>query len=169
MRGARVEYKESMDRAQKAFSLLSDRKFGVLATMSKKVPGYPFASVTPFSVDDHGRPLFLLSGLALHTKNILDDPKASLLVFEPEAEQDPLGSARMNVMGEIHPVPDAEVEAAREIYSKQHPESAQWMDFGDFRLYQLSIEDVYYIGGFGEMGWVSKADLAGAHSEAAEL
>src|SRR3954454_22303713 len=93
------------ERAQKAFALLKGRAFGVLGTVSKKGPGYPFASVTPFSVDDHGRPLFLMSALAVHTKNILEEPKASLLVFEPEAEQDPLGSARMNVMGEVYAVP----------------------------------------------------------------
>lgn len=151
-----------MERAQKAFALLEARKFGVLATMSKKAPGYPFASVTPFSVDDHAQPLFLMSGLALHTKNLIENPKASLLVFEPEAEQDPLGSARMNVMGQVHAVPDDEVRGARELYLKHHPESAQWMDFGDFRLYRLSVEDVYYIGGFGEMGWVSKTDFAEA-------
>jgi putative heme iron utilization protein len=151
-----------MERAEKARALLQGRKFGVLATVSKKMPGYPFASVTPFSVDQRGCPLFLMSGLAVHTKNFLESPKASLLVFEPEAEQDPLGSARMNVMGEVHAVPEGEVPSAREFYLEQHPESEQWMDFGDFRLYRLTVEEVYYIGGFGEMGWVSKGDFADA-------
>lgn len=151
-----------MERAQKAFALLSGRSFGVLATMSKKIPGYPFASVTPFSVDSQGSPLFLMSGLAVHTKNILENPKVSLLVFEPEAEQDPLGSARMNVMGEVHAVPEDELEESRALYLRQHPESSQWMDFGDFGLYRLTVQDVYYIGGFGEMGWVSKADFSEA-------
>ncbi len=157
-----------MERAQKAFTLLKGRAFGVLATVSKKVPGYPFASVTPFSVDDQGRPVFLMSGLAVHTKNFLEDPKASLLVFEPGAEQDPLGSARMNVMGEVHAVPEADLAAARELYLEQHPDSAQWVDFADFGLYRLLVQEVYYIGGFGEMGWVSKSDFAQASSNAAE-
>ena len=157
--------RRSATRAQKARTLLQSRRFGVLATVSKRIPGYPFASVTPFTVDPEGRPLFLMSGLAVHAKNIQDDPKASLLIFEPEAEQAPLGAARMNVMGEVHPVPDAEVQAARDLYLEQHPESEQWMGFGDFRLYRMSVADVYYIGGFGEMGWVSRGDFAGAAPE----
>jgi putative heme iron utilization protein len=116
---------EVMERARKARQLLNIRRFGILATVSKKMPGYPFASVTPFSVDDQGRPIFLMSALAVHTKNIVEHPNASLLVFEPNAEQDPLGAARMNVMGEVHAVPDHEVAATRDLYLKDHPESEQ--------------------------------------------
>jgi heme iron utilization protein len=126
------------------------------------MPGFPFASVTPFSVDEQGRALFLFSGLALHTKNLLEEPKASLLVFEPEAESDPLNSARMNVFGEIHPVPEQELDAARELYLRDHPDSEQWIGFGDFALYRLEVADVYFVGGFGEMGWVAKSDFTGA-------
>ena len=151
--------------AQKARSLLESRQFGVLATVSKRMPGYPFASVTPFSVDSDGRPVFLMSGLAVHVKNLLDDPKASLLVFEPEVEQDPLTAARMNVMGEVRAVPEEDAPAARDLYLRQHPESEQWIGFGDFRLYRMEVADVYYIGGFGEMGWVSKGDFQAVTAE----
>jgi heme iron utilization protein len=153
-------------RAQKARSLLHRRGFGVLATISKKMPGFPFASVTPFSVDEQGRALFLFSGLALHTKNLLEEPKASLLVFEPEAESDPLNSARMNVFGEVHPVPKQDLDAARELYLADHPDSEQWIGFGDFTLYRLEVADVYFVGGFGEMGWVAKGDFAAAGTSA---
>jgi putative heme iron utilization protein len=121
--------------------------------------GYPFASVTPYAVDERGRPIFLISQLAVHTKNLTDDPKASLLVYDPAAEQDPLTSARLNLMGEVRPVPEGDVEAARALYIQQHPSSEQWMDFADFGLYRLEVQDVYYVGGFGEMGWVSKQDF----------
>src|SRR5512144_2453395 len=126
-------------RAMKARSLAQTRRFGVLATNSKRMPGYPFASVTPYAVDGEGRPIILISGLAVHTKNLIEDPKASLLIFEPEAEQDPLTSGRMNLMGEVHPVPEAEIAEARALYVEQHPDSEQWLDFGDFALYRLSI------------------------------
>ncbi len=151
-------------RAQKARTLLEQRRFGVLATVSKRMPGYPFASITPFSVDQQGRPLFLMSGLAVHTKNLADTQHASLLVFEPEAEQDPLGSARMNLMGDVQRISEQDQAAMRALYLKDHPESEQWFDFGDFALYRMDVADVYYIGGFGEMGWVSKSDFASAFS-----
>lgn len=130
------------------------------------MPGFPFASVTPYSVDDQGRGLFLMSTLALHTKNVLEDPKASLLVFEPEAEQDQLNTARMNVLGEVRAVPEEEADAARAIYLRDHPESEQWIGFGDFALYRLEVSEVYFVGGFGEAGWVAKSDFAAAAGEA---
>ena len=145
-------------RVEKARELISSRSFGILATMSKRMPGYPFASVTPYACDESGSPLFLMSGLAVHSKNLAENPKASLLVYEPGAESDPLSSARMNLMGEVQPVPEAESAAARTAYLARHPDSEQWIDFGDFALYRLAVDDVYYIGGFGEMGWVSATD-----------
>ena len=149
-------------RARKARSLYQQRRFGVLATVSKKMAGFPFGSVTPYSVDSLGRALFLFSGLAQHTRNILEDPRCSLMVYEAEAEQNPLDSARMNVLGEVRPVPEDEWEAARELYLRDHPDSEQWIGFGDFGLYRLEPADVYIVGGFGEAGWVSRADFAAA-------
>jgi putative heme iron utilization protein len=159
---AGVFMQPSSSRAQKARSLLGARRLGILTTVSGRLPGYPFASVTPFSLDGQGRPVFLMSGLAVHTKNVAADPRASLLVFEPGMEQDPLGSARMNLLGGMRAVADDELAGVRAAYLKDHPESAQWMGFGDFRLYRLEVTEVYYIGGFGEMGWISKDDFEGA-------
>lgn len=148
-------------RVDKARALVASRTFGVLATVSKRMPGYPFASVMPYVADSQGQPIFLLSRLAVHTKNLLENPKASLLVYEPEAETDPLGAARMNLMGEVQELPEDAQDEVRALYVARHPDSEQWLDFGDFGLYRMRIDDVYYIGGFGEMGWVSKGDYLG--------
>lgn len=141
-------------RALKARALAESRGFGVLATVSKRMPGYPFASLTPYALDAQGRPLFLISALGVHTKNLQEDPRASLFVFDPGAEQDPLTAARMNIMGEVRPVPDEELAPARALYVERHPDSEQLLGFGDFRLYRLEVVDTYFIGGFGEMGWI---------------
>jgi putative heme iron utilization protein len=67
-------------------SALEARRFvrrhhhGVLATLSKRLGGAPFASVCPFITDHHARPVFLISGLAEHTRNLAADPRASLIV-----------------------------------------------------------------------------------------
>jgi len=149
-------------RAQKARELMAERSFGLLATISERIPGYPFGSVAPYALDPQGRPLFLISTLAVHTQNLLAVPKASLLVYEPHAETDPLSAARMNVMGEVRQVPGSEAAAARRLYLERHPDAEQYIDFGDFSLYRMEIEDVYYIGGFGEMGWVSGSEYSAA-------
>lgn len=154
-----METSNAASRGDLAKALLCSRGFGVLSTLSKRVPGHPFGSVVTYAVDAAQRPIFLLSRLAVHTTNLLADPRASLLVFEEAAEKDPLSSARVNFFGEVAVLPDSDVAEARGIYLARHPESAQWIDFGDFALYRMASAEAYYVGGFGVMGWVGSADL----------
>lgn len=90
----------------------------------------------------------------MHTTNLLANPKASLLVFAESAESDPLSSPRLNVFGEVEVLPDADIPAMRGLYLARHPEAEQWVDFGDFAFYRLSVGQAYYVGGFGVMGWM---------------
>lgn len=145
-------------RAQGARSLANSHDNGVLCTQSVKKPGFPFGSVTPYSLDGRGRPIFLISSMAVHTKNLIADPHASLLIAEQPQEDDPLSAGRVNLMGKVSAIPDEEVDDTRRLYLEWHPGSAEWADFGDFRYYRLEITDIYYVGGFGEMGWVSASD-----------
>src|SRR5207245_9525274 len=63
--------------------------------------GFPFGSVMPYGVDDRGRPIFLISTMAMHTQNLQADPRASLLVTQPGPTDDPLGSSRVTLMGNV--------------------------------------------------------------------
>src|SRR6266478_8966248 len=77
----------------------SSRTPSALATLSRKHPGHPFASVMPYALDEQGQPLVLISAMAMHTQNLQADPRASLLVTQPvEGAQlgepsDPLAAA----------------------------------------------------------------------------
>jgi len=143
-----------MERKAKAQELLASQKTGALATQSKKVPGYPFGSLVNYAVDGAGRPVFLFSALAVHSKNLAEDPRASLLVFGAAALEDPLTSARMTVFGTVAPVPEEEQEEAIAVYLAAHPGAAEYLEFGDFRPFRLEPADTYFVGGFGEMGWI---------------
>ena len=145
-----------MEKARNARELVESRGFGCLSTLSARHPGFPFVSIAEFAADAAGAPVFLLSGLAVHTKNLAADPKASLIVFAADAEQDTLGSARVTLMGELQPVEDD--TEVRERYLARHPQAAQWVDFGDFAFYRMEVSAIYYVGGFGQMGWVSGGD-----------
>jgi len=147
-------------RAAAARALLVKRNQGILCTNSVKQPGFPFGSVTPYAIGPGGDPVFLMSGLALHTRNLAADAKASLLVLEDPASPDPLASGRVNVFGAVEPVGEADLAGVRTAYLEQHPSAGQWVEFGDFRFYRMSLAAVYFVGGFGEMGWVSAADMA---------
>ena len=85
--------------AERARTLLHLGRVGSLSTLSRKRPGFPFGSLMPYALDQLGRPLFLISTMAMHTQNLQQDARASLLVTQPEAEGDPLGAARVTVVG----------------------------------------------------------------------
>jgi hypothetical protein len=140
------------DKAQK---LLEGRRFGTLATQSKRLPGYPFASVVNYALDGSGLPVFFFSSLAVHSKNLKEDARASFLVFSAATEENAMTTERLTLMGDLVALDDAEVDAAKANYLTKHPEAAEYIDFGDFTFYRLQVKDSYYVGGFGEMGWIS--------------
>src|SRR6266550_4411139 len=144
--------------AERARTLMYLGGIGSLSTLSRKQPGFPFGSVMPYGLDDHRRPIFLISTMAMHTQNLQADPCASLLVTQEDAGGDPLGASRVTLVGNVLPVPDAEVAEARELYLARHANSKYWVDFEDFSFYRMTVVDVYYVGGFGVMGWVSASD-----------
>jgi putative heme iron utilization protein len=129
-----------------------------LSTVSRKHPGFPFGSLMPFALDSLGRPLFLISNMAMHTLNLKSDPRCSLFVGEVAAGGDALGAARATLIGTAEPVPLNDIVDAREKYLARHENSRYWVDFADFSFFRLQPLDVYYVGGFGVMGWVEARD-----------
>jgi putative heme iron utilization protein len=144
--------------AERARTLIYLGRVGSLSSLSRKQPGFPFGSVMPYGLDDHGRPIFLISTMAMHTQNLQADSRASLLVTQEEASGDPLGASRVTLVGNVMPVPEPEVADARELYLARYANSKYWVDFEDFSFYRMDVVDVYYVGGFGVMGWVSASE-----------
>ncbi len=137
---------------------------GTLATLSRKHPGHPFASLMPYALDEAGQPLVLISSMAMHTQNLAADPRASLLVTQP-TPGDPLAAGRLTLMGEMKTVPDAEIAGVKAAYLARHPNAAYWVDFEDFGFWRLQPVDLYFVGGFGAMDWVSAADYRTARPD----
>jgi putative heme iron utilization protein len=129
-------------------------RIGSLSTLSRKLQGFPFGSVMPYGLDENGHPVFLISTMAMHTQNLQADPRSSLLVTQPDASGDPLGASRVTLMGNALPIPKPEVAEARSLYLIRYPNSKHWVDFEDFSFYRMDVMDIYYVGGFGVMGWV---------------
>jgi heme iron utilization protein len=151
--------------AERARTLLHLGRVGSLSTLSRKRPGFPFGSLMPFALDGEGRPIFLISSMAMHTQNLQQDARASLLVTQPEAEGDPLGAARVTVVGNAWVLAGADAEEARRLYLERQPNSKYWVDFDDFSFFRMDVVDVYYVGGFGVMGWIAAPDYAQAHAD----
>jgi heme iron utilization protein len=151
--------------AEKARTLMHSGRIGSLSTLSRKQPGFPFGSLMPYALDDQGRPIFLISTMAMHTQNLQADPRASLFMTEPYASGDPLGASRVTLIGNVGKTPEPELVGARDVYLKRYPDSKYWVDFDDFFFYQMNVLDVYYVGGFGVMGWVAASEYCQAQSD----
>jgi putative heme iron utilization protein len=151
--------------AERARTLVYLGRVGSLSTLSRKQIGFPFGSVMPYGLDDHANPVFLISTMAMHTQNVQADPRSSLLVTQRDTIGDPLGASRVTLLGNILRVPVPEVAEARKLYLARYANSKYWVDFDDFSFYRMDVVDVYYVGGFGVMGWVAASEYYGAQTD----
>lgn len=140
--------------AERARTLVHLGHTGTLSTLSRRHPGHPFGSVMPYALDEAGQPLFLISRMAMHTRNLEGDARASLLVTAAGAEEDALALGRVTLVGAAARVPGDEVAAVRERYLARHPRAVHWVDFDDFAFWRLDVAELYFVGGFGVMDWV---------------
>lgn len=151
--------------AERARTLAHLARTGTLVTQSRRLPGFPFGSVALYSMDELGRPSFLISTMAMHTQNLLADPRASLLVTQPGWADDPLAGARVTLVGNAVRVSEDETATLRDAYLARHENARHWVDYDDFAFYRLDVVDAYWVGGFGEMGWVSADDYGAARPD----
>ena len=151
--------------AERARTLVHLARSGMLSTLSRRHPGHPFGSVMPYAPDPKGAPLLLISSMAMHTQNLEADARASLLATQPGWAEDPLAGGRVTLMGRAARVSDRERGAAREAYLVRHPKAAFWVDFEDFAFWRLEVADVYFVGGFAAMDWVTGEAYAAARPD----
>jgi putative heme iron utilization protein len=116
----------------------------------------------PYAADGLGRPVFFISSMAMHTQNLSDDARASLLITQPDAAGDPLGAARVTLVGPTTEVPAEEV---RELYLSRYENAKYWQEYSDFSYHKLEVAHVYFIGGFGVMGWVGAGEYGSARPD----
>ena len=148
--------------AERARTLVSLGRTGSLSTHSRKLAGFPFGSVMPYAADDVGRPVIFISSMAMHTQNLHGDARASLLIAQPDSSSDPLGAARVTLLGTTAKAPAEEV---RDLYLSRHENAKYWQEYSDFGYHRLEVSGVYFIGGFGVMGWVPAEEYAGARPD----
>ena len=151
--------------AERARTLMYSGRIGSLSTLSRKQPGFPFGSLMPYALDGQGSPIFLISTMAMHTQNLQSDPRASLFVTEPDVSGNPLGASRVTLIGNVIQIPEPDLGEVRSLYLEGYPDSKFWIDFDDFSFYRMDVLDVYYVGGFGVMGWVAALEYSQAEPD----
>ena len=151
--------------AERARTLAYLGRTGTLATLSRRHPGHPFGSVMPYALDDEGRPLLLISAMAMHTQNLEADARASLLITQPDWSGDPLAAGRLTLMGQARRLARESSGDARAAYLARQPRAAYWVDFEDFAFWRLEPIDLYFVGGFGAMDWVPAGGYEAAEAD----
>ena len=143
--------------AERARTLVAGQQTGTLCTLSREPEGFPYGSFVTFGMDG-GDPVFLVSVLAEHTKNLQGEPKCSLLVAET-GDGDPLARGRVTLVGTCERLEEeAAIASAREAFLEANPNASYYVDFKDFSFWKLGVESVRYIGGYGRMSWVDCKD-----------
>jgi heme iron utilization protein len=162
------------DAASDARNLVRQALKGALATLDRgakdaqggQAAGHPYASLVTVATDPEGRPVLLLSGLALHTQNLKADPRASLLIDATSLAGDPLAGGRVTLLGRLEQTASAN---ARARFLNRHPSATQYADFGDFAFYHLNVERAHFIGGFGRIVGLSAAQMVRSIDDASAL
>jgi hypothetical protein len=147
-----------------AKKLLREGRSGALATLMQG-SGDPYCSLVNVATAADGAPLLLISTLAIHTKNLIADPRCSLMIDERKPG-DPLEGGRVMLMGTAAPTDDPQ---ARRRYLARQPEAEMYAGFTDFSFYRMAIDSVHLVAGFGRIVDLAPQDVLTATDDAAEL
>lgn len=148
---------------------LHETHSGTLATLSRKpaIQGFPLGSIVPFCVDNLGRPVILIASIAAHTRNLMEDNRATLFVSDPNAKGDPQSSWRASLVGRFTKLTTDAPEAHEELISTEElailnakyidrvPTAVSYFGTHNFSYWRLSeVLTVRYIAGFGRIRWL---------------
>lgn len=135
---------------------------GALATLERS-RGHPYASLVLVATEPDGTPIFLISRLAQHTRNLEQDARASLLIDGTAGLGDPMTGGRLTLIGEARPTSSP---TALRRFLQRHPSAEAYAAFPDFSVFALKVASGHYIGGFGRIVDLEPAalltDIAGA-------
>jgi len=129
--------------------LVSSHYFGVMSTQGEN---FPLGSLVRYSLDNKGQPVFLLSRIAEHSKNLKSCEKAGLFILEQtDNKQENIQELpRINLQGTIESISEEHPEQKEclETYFAYFPETKKYFETLDFDLYRLHIEHCHFVGGF---------------------
>ena len=138
---------------------------GALATLEAEGAGL-LTTLVGVASDFDGAPLFLMSTLSRHTRNLARDPRASLLLTGARDRGDPLNHPRVTLGGRVEPDPAGR---AKSRYLQRNRKAALYAGFSDFGMFRLRIESVHFNGGFGRAAPLARADVLASRAGEAAL
>lgn len=146
-----------------AARLLASSRWAALAVVHE---GAPAAAMTSYALAPDGAALYVhLSQMALHTRALLTEPRAALVVSHPDTgEGDPQTLPRVSLTGvALALVPQTpEHDAGRAAYAGRFPGAEERFALSDFVLFRFEPGEARWVGGFGRALRMTGAQLAEA-------
>lgn len=135
--------------------LVRTARTAAMSTLARRT-GHPFGSLVTVACEPDGTPVVLLSTLAAHSRNLAEDPRASLLFVEGTLG-DPQQGGRVTLVGSLERIEDDAMQRRR--YLTRNPDAGLYAGFGDFAFFRLDLEDCHLVGGFGRAMRVRREDF----------
>jgi len=145
--------------AATAQTFLLNQRSAMLATHSVANPGYPLGSVVPYDIDSSMRFFIYISFIAEHYRNLCANQRACMLICHSSGVEDPQQYARASALVNFAVVPDDQRRDVEARYIERFPTAVNYELAHNFTFMCGSIERIRWIGGFGEIGWISPQDL----------
>ncbi|KAI9225211.1 MAG: pyridoxamine 5'-phosphate oxidase-domain-containing protein [Piptocephalis tieghemiana] len=154
--------KTAKEAAVLARKLVQSTGIGTLITTQASTQGqfqgYPFGSMDYYSDDcpSTGNPIFVLSDIQTNTKNLMEDPRASLSIQDIHTTQGtPMSRMRMTLTGKLKRMNPSSKANAHGWVPDENGDSG----FHDFHWWRLEVEGVYWIGGFGGLHYIGPLNI----------
>ena len=125
-----------------------------LATLDVETGGSPYASLILLACGQDGSPLFMISSLARHSRNIKVDDRVSLLFAK--SSRDAITQGRATVIGRAVNCDDP---LLKKRFLARHTSVQTFVDFTDFSLYRIEVESIHFVAGFGSVHVLHNSDL----------
>lgn len=130
--------------------LIRDTRVAALGTLHE---GEPNIAMVAFAVADDFSAFYIhVSKLGKHTRDMVTDPRVSLLIAETDDRRaDPQTLARVSVQGkaEILPRDASDYARVKSVYLKRFPEAGQLFSLGDFNIWRIIPKSGRFVAGFG--------------------
>jgi len=149
--------------AQALRALLEGQRIAALGTLHA---GEPYVSMVPFALAGSPPRLVVhVSALAAHTKDMLQDPRVSVMVAaQPGPDVAPQAVPRVTIQGTAAMIDDDDAShaEARAAYLARFPESEPMFGFGDFSLFAIAPKSLRLVAGFAQAKTITPESFAEA-------
>jgi len=149
--------------SEEARTLVSSVTVGHLATVGEH--GDPWCSLAAFGPTAEGHPVLLVSTESEDGRNLLRDPRASMVITDPSAPGDPLDRPRITLSGRVVQPQGERAEEALDAHAAAIPGARLYAGWDEFALFVLEVEQVRSVGGFFRTDAIGREQYAAAEPD----